>query len=216
MFGQAQTATAQTRCSCEHTDWVGDCQARLEVKEKWIKVVSNTQQCSRVDWYLDGQPRLTVVTDGAEMVEYLGSNSSPSFAIQSCKVCKDEQRSAQPQTPPAPGVEVRSELSPQPAKPASPFGGHWMGTSTNPYGITHNGHEIHIEVDGETASGWYSNGGGRFPFGDGVINGDKMTCSIPTDMGGKSKMQLVLTGPDTLRMTARAFVFSFKGDFRRQ
>jgi hypothetical protein len=83
-----------TRCQCTYENWVGDCQAKVELKGNWFKIISNTQQCSRVDWYIDGNPHVTIVTDGAEMEEWLGQSKSPQLSIGSCKVCKDSQYSS--------------------------------------------------------------------------------------------------------------------------
>ena len=82
---------ANPRCQCEYDGWVGDCNARVEARGNWFKVISDTPQCSRVDWFIDGEPKVTIVTDGAEMEEWLGKSQSPNTTIQSCKVCKDSQ-----------------------------------------------------------------------------------------------------------------------------
>ena len=92
LSGNAQ-AQSNTRCQCSYDNWLGDCKARVELEGKWFKVMSDEQQCSRVDWYIDGNPQVTIVTDGAEMEEWLGGSESPELAIQSCKVCKDSQYS---------------------------------------------------------------------------------------------------------------------------
>ena len=44
-----------------------------------------------VTWYANGEPKITIVTDGKETEEWLGS-SSPSLEIGSCDVCEDNQR----------------------------------------------------------------------------------------------------------------------------
>lgn len=88
------TSYSQPRCECEYDGWVGDCTARVEKKGNWFKVISNTSQCSRVDWYVDGNPQVTIVTDGAEMEEWLWQKKNPSISIQSCKVCKDSMVSS--------------------------------------------------------------------------------------------------------------------------
>jgi TonB family protein len=41
-----------------------------------------------VTWYTNGQPRTSVVLDGEENIEWLGS-TPPSIEIQSCEVCVD-------------------------------------------------------------------------------------------------------------------------------
>ena len=90
-FYPVTSAQSQTRCQCSYQYWEGDCQARVEFNGNWFKVVSNTQQCSRVDWFIDEQPNVTIVTDGADMEEWLGQGQPSSITIQSCKVCRDTQ-----------------------------------------------------------------------------------------------------------------------------
>jgi hypothetical protein len=85
------TAAASPRCECEYDGRVVGCEARVELNGKWFKVFSDTQQCSRVDWYIAGpyrKSRVTLVTDGVVMEEWLGSEDSPEVIIQSCIVCK--------------------------------------------------------------------------------------------------------------------------------
>jgi hypothetical protein len=122
---------AQTRCQCSYTDWVGDCAAKLVPNSKWIKVISNTAQCSRVDWYVDGNPQVTIVTDGVEVQEWLGKSATPVLVVQSCKICKDSQLSSTSQAP-------QAGQGPQPdaGQPiTSAFVGTWTGTTTNDKGI---------------------------------------------------------------------------------
>jgi heat shock protein HslJ len=90
------TAGAPTRCECEYDKWVGDCRAAIKRVKNWVHITSNTQQCSRVDWYIDGQPHVTIVTDGVESEELLNISDASKIAIQSCKVCKDAQASVRP------------------------------------------------------------------------------------------------------------------------
>ena len=82
-------ASAQTRCECEYDDWVNDCDAEFERKGDWILFKSDTQQCSRIDWYTDSQPRLTIVEDGKGTVSLMGIPNDTEISIASCKVCKD-------------------------------------------------------------------------------------------------------------------------------
>jgi hypothetical protein len=84
-------ANAQTRCECEYDDWVDDCDAEFERKGDWILFKSDTEQCSRIDWYTDSQPRLTIVEDGKETVNLMGIADDADISISSCKVCKDRR-----------------------------------------------------------------------------------------------------------------------------
>lgn len=89
----SSSVQSQTRCQCSYQDWQGDCRASIEQSGSWFKVISDTQQCSRVDWFINGEPNVTIVTDGADMVEWLGQSQSPSIAVQSCKICRDTEMS---------------------------------------------------------------------------------------------------------------------------
>ena len=96
IFAFVSQANAQTRCECEYDDWVDDCDAEFERKGDWILFKSDTEQCSRIDWYTDSQPRLTIVEDGKETVNLTGIPSSAEISIASCKVCKDRMYSERP------------------------------------------------------------------------------------------------------------------------
>ena len=85
----ATSVHADTRCACGYDDWLGDCSATIERQGGWIRITSNTGQCSRVDWYINGDPQTTIVQDGAESVELLNYPASSNLAIEGCKVCKD-------------------------------------------------------------------------------------------------------------------------------
>ncbi|MCB1870176.1 MAG: hypothetical protein KDI43_17075 [Gammaproteobacteria bacterium] len=85
----ASAGQGKERCQCTHKDWVGDCKATVEFKGNWFKVISDTRQCSRVDWYIGEDPKQTIVIDGAEMEEWPGQAEPPQLIVQSCKICKD-------------------------------------------------------------------------------------------------------------------------------
>lgn len=93
-------AYAQTRCDCTVDGWTGDCRANVAHEGSFIRITTSTTQCSRVDWYGNNEPFVTIVTEGEDIEEWLGA-SAPSVAVQSCKVCTDGailQRSMPPDT----------------------------------------------------------------------------------------------------------------------
>ena len=100
-------ADAQTRCECEYDDWVDDCDAEFERKDDWIVFKSDTRQCSRIDWYTDSQPRLTIVEDGTKTQHLMNIPSDAEISIASCKVCKDRNYQA---SKPTTLVEERSSV----------------------------------------------------------------------------------------------------------
>lgn len=81
-------ALGQTRCDCTPDAWQGDCRATATQGESFIRITTSTNQCARVDWYSNGEPFTTIVTDGEDFEEWLGS-PAPSLVVQSCKVCAD-------------------------------------------------------------------------------------------------------------------------------
>ncbi|KKJ75175.1 hypothetical protein WH95_19850 [Kiloniella litopenaei] len=91
VFSISSIAVAQssTRCQCDYNNWVGNCQASIELDNNWFKITTNTQQCSRVDWYADSNPKVTIVTGGLETEEWLGRSKRPELTLQSCKICRD-------------------------------------------------------------------------------------------------------------------------------
>jgi hypothetical protein len=84
-------ATADTRCDCSQI--VASCTATVTVRDqKWIDVESTSQQCSRVDYYLDENPHLTVVLDGQSTQEWLGPGVVHKVKVDQCVVCVDHLR----------------------------------------------------------------------------------------------------------------------------
>lgn len=82
-------ASGDSRCQCTYKDWVGDCSASVSLENQWFNITSSALQCSRVDWYIDGEPRVSIVLDGSEKEQWLGKSRSPTIAVQSCKICAD-------------------------------------------------------------------------------------------------------------------------------
>ena len=54
-----------------------------------ILVKSNSKQCSRVDYFVEGQPFVTVAVDGEAKEAWLPRTDESEVLIQSCQVCQD-------------------------------------------------------------------------------------------------------------------------------
>ena len=125
----SQIAASQPRCECTASNWIGDCNARISLEGNWIKLRSNTKQCSRIDWYANEDPQTTIVTDGTESEEWLGQDKNPKLSISGCKICKDrnytESRSRQD------GQNSKSNLE-------QLFSGTWRHNSKNAGNLTIN------------------------------------------------------------------------------
>ena len=73
-------ALAEWRCDC--TSIVDSCAATATVQDSFIEVTSNTAQCSRVDYFVDGTPLVALVVDGAERQDWISESATPSIIIQ--------------------------------------------------------------------------------------------------------------------------------------
>jgi TonB family protein len=78
---------AQSRCDC--TTIVGSCAASVTVRDSFIEISSDAQQCARVDYVVDGAPFVALVEDGTAIQNRTGQNNSPAVVVQSCQVCRD-------------------------------------------------------------------------------------------------------------------------------
>lgn len=199
----------ESRCQCSYTDWIRDCKATLSKADKWIRITSDTQQCSRVDWVAEGQPQVTIVTGGVETQEWLGQNQSPAMVVQSCKVCKDAFTSAQDGIPPALAegvVEVPT--------PISPFHGRWVGAIRNPFGISKRT-EIEIVSDGSKVSGWiHYEGSPQLTFLEVRETSSSLVFVVRIDANVTHTM--TLSGPSGANIIAKAGFLTARGEFQRQ
>lgn len=80
-------ALAQYRCDC--TSVVDSCEADIAVRPNWIEITTDRQQCARVDYFLDGQPFVSVVVDGEHRQDFIPRAEPPRVLVQSCQVCRD-------------------------------------------------------------------------------------------------------------------------------
>jgi len=82
------SALAQPRCNC--TTILGSCAAQITAQERWIDVTTDSPQCARVDYLVDGLPFVTTVVDGQSRVDRTGAQSNPTILLQSCRICADD------------------------------------------------------------------------------------------------------------------------------
>ena len=92
---------AQPRCDC--TSIVDTCSADVAVKGSFIDIKSDNKQCSRVDYFVDGLPFVSVVVNGEDRKDWIPQTSNPKVLVQSCQVCRDlgTSRTAQQTTTPS-------------------------------------------------------------------------------------------------------------------
>jgi TonB family protein len=93
------TAHAQYRCDC--TSVVDTCSAEVVARGTFLEIKTDHQMCARVDYFVDGQPFVSVVVDGEDREDWLARTTNPRILVQSCQVCRDSGAS------PAPAAAVR-------------------------------------------------------------------------------------------------------------
>jgi TonB family protein len=82
------------RCDC--TSIVDTCSANVEAHGSYLDVKTNAKQCARVDYFVDGQPFVSVAVNGEDRRDWLARTSSPKIIVQSCQVCRDNGEAAKP------------------------------------------------------------------------------------------------------------------------
>ncbi len=93
------------RCDC--TSIVDTCSANVEAHGSYLDVKTNAKQCARVDYFVDGQPFVSVAVDGEDRRDWLARTSNPKIIVQSCQVCRDNGDTVprlRSSTPPAPSA----------------------------------------------------------------------------------------------------------------
>ena len=81
-----------TRCDC--TTVFGSCSANVTVTDQSIEVRSSTDSCSKVDYFVDGQPFVALVVDGADTRQWPNSGP-PEVLVQSCQICSADASSGE-------------------------------------------------------------------------------------------------------------------------
>jgi TonB family protein len=87
ILGCHAAAQAQYRCDC--TSVVDTCSAEVTARGTFLEIKTNQQQCARVDYFVDGQPFVSVVVDGEDRENWLARTTNPRILVQSCQVCRD-------------------------------------------------------------------------------------------------------------------------------
>jgi len=104
------SAHAQYRCDC--TSVIDTCTAEVVARGSFLEIKTNQQQCARVDYFVDGQPFVSVVVDGEDRENWLARTTNPRIMVQSCQVCRDGGASTVVAPPP--------RATPPPATSATP------------------------------------------------------------------------------------------------
>ena len=109
LAGARSVGAQQWRCDC--TSIVDTCIANVESRGSYLDVRTNEKQCSRVDYFVDGLPFVTVVVDGEDRQDWLARTTSPKIIVQSCQVCRDNLDAAPPAKPTAAPRAARGDAT---------------------------------------------------------------------------------------------------------
>ena len=82
--------------SCECTTVIGSCEASATMREGFIEVTSDSAECSRVDYLVNGIPLVAMVTGGEERQEWGTGLEASSIEVRSCQVCESAAAAAEP------------------------------------------------------------------------------------------------------------------------
>ncbi|HUO67802.1 MAG TPA: energy transducer TonB [Gammaproteobacteria bacterium] len=82
------------RCDC--TSIVDTCTANVEAHGSYLDIKTSAKQCARVDYFVDGQPLVSVAMDGEDRRDWPARTASPKIIVQSCQVCRDNGAAAVP------------------------------------------------------------------------------------------------------------------------
>jgi TonB family protein len=91
LWGTPLLSSAVVRCDCGKI--VDECRSSIAFFEGAFHIRSDHLQCSRVTWFVNEQPQNVTVTDGEEVVPWLGSKATQ-FGVRSCDVCVDHELDA--------------------------------------------------------------------------------------------------------------------------
>ena len=136
-------AHAQYRCDC--TSVVDTCTANVAARGSFLEVKTDRPQCARVDYFVDGQPFVSMVVDGEDRQNWPARTANPKILVQSCQVCRDNGASAAP-----------AARSPAPAPAAQPAAGDGAagglkpliaGVPEYPAGALVRGLKGHVDVE---------------------------------------------------------------------
>jgi TonB family protein len=93
MAGASLPALAQDlRCDC--TSVIDTCSAAVAARGSYLEITTDKQQCARVDYFVDGQPFVSLVTGGEDRQDWLARTEDPKILVQSCQICRDSTAAA--------------------------------------------------------------------------------------------------------------------------
>ncbi|MGD8322907.1 MAG: energy transducer TonB [Gammaproteobacteria bacterium] len=138
-------ALAEWRCDC--TTILDSCTAEVAVQDTFVEVSTQSAQCARVDYFIDGIPFVSVAVDGSAREDWITRSDDPRILVRSCQVCADNANaptadSDSPDEAEEPASELLMPLvAPEPIYPRQAQERGLEGSVTveftiNPYGDT--------------------------------------------------------------------------------
>ncbi len=115
-LGWCATTQAQFRCDC--TSVVASCNADVAIRGSFVEIKTDNQQCARVDYFIDGQPFVSVAVDGTDRQDWIARTGNPRIMVQSCQVCRENSGTAAPAPRSASAApQTQSEATDSPLQP---------------------------------------------------------------------------------------------------
>lgn len=81
------TASAQWRCDC--TTIIDSCEAEFTVLDEGLDIRTNRDECTRVDYFVNGMPFVAVIVDGQQRQDLIVATEDADIILNSCRVCLD-------------------------------------------------------------------------------------------------------------------------------
>jgi len=75
------------RCDCSTI--VAECVGSVTLTGHWLQISSTSQQCSKVDFDVNGDPQSSTIFNGSSSEEWLGSKPAKEISVRRCAVCSD-------------------------------------------------------------------------------------------------------------------------------
>jgi hypothetical protein len=136
-----QPGFAQGQCDCSRI--LGQCQSTVSFRPKSVTIKSNTNQCSWVQFSVNGDPHTSTFKGGSNSEEWLGSPPRQGqVSVDSCRICASVGQSSMDTPSPSPAP------SPGSGRSAGVPNGTYVQTSTRQYpgATTHSRNTLNITL----------------------------------------------------------------------
>ena len=119
------SAPAHSEWRCDCTRITGSCEATVQLDRDSLQITSDQRACSRVEYYVDGQPFVALVVDGERREALHASAGTGEVLVQSCQLCADQleagDASASMTNGPEAGGATSQSAAPAASSPDTPL-----------------------------------------------------------------------------------------------